>query len=123
VAIQLAEDFRFPAAGMAQAIESQSGEPEQSPQVVAAMQGIIDTFHRALAANTITQEPDGAVETVVSPDGEETRMIHPEPASLMILNQADEQFRTMFGDDAYNRHCLNSMLEVRLPPQSDGNPR
>lgn len=65
--------------------------------------------------NTITAVPEkslghGAAQTVV---------IEPGPAVDKARTHADELFRTLFGDAAYNLHVMGTMMEVRAPLAPD----
>ena len=114
-AIQLSESFRLPAVIMARAM-SVGGETSDhgSPRIQEAMDGMIDRFYRDVASSPDSLETP-PVDTVgnASPD---TKVILPGPGSGLVTSHSNEQFRSLFGTEAYNRFSINSAVEVTLPP-------
>ena len=114
--IQLAENVRLPAAVMALAeIAKPTAEPV-SPAVTAAQQEIVEKFYQEIAAEMArpnilpTPELEEATTVVISPSESVDDARH----------RADEQYRTLFGDAAYNRQGISSAIEVRLPENPGG---
>ena len=101
-AIQLADDVRLPAALMPRNLAN------QPPEVAAAAVEIANTFYRDLANESLSRQ--------VHQSGETTTMIQNSPTTERIRQNADEQFRALYGDEQYNRHTLYSAIEVMLPP-------
>lgn len=117
VGIRLADNVQLPAVVLAiNAVENnpQSTLPEP---VAAAMHAIVDTFYQDLAESS---RQNGSV---TSPDEEGTVVIQPGPAVESARARANETYRALFGDDAFNRLTVNTALEVRIPvnPAPDEN--
>lgn len=115
-AIQLAENFRLPASTLIQGVNRNSPFPMVSPAISAATQEIENSFYRALAA---TPPETGQTPQGIPPDAienEDTRLIPPTAETERLRIQADQWYRTLFGDAAYNQQTMNSLIEVRLPP-------
>jgi len=53
--------------------------------------------------------------TVIEENGEETRIIQNSPEVEAARKHADIIFKTIFGDAAYNRMTMETLLESRLP--------
>ena len=113
-AIQLAGDVRLPAAVMALAEIAQPSAEPVPPAVAAAQREIVEKFYQEVAVEmappNISPHPELVDATTV--------VISPGEAVDNARHRADEQYRTLFGDAAYNRQGIGSAIEVRLP----GNP-
>jgi hypothetical protein len=90
-----------------------------SPTSGAANQAIADTFYGDLLSGSnhankkrIGDGPDGGPE-----DGGEV-LIPTGPAVDRATHRADEAYRALFGDAAYNRQSMMSAIEVLLPEPS-----
>ena len=123
------------------------GDPNRDPEhktpapVAAAMQGIVDRFYQELAASVQDQNPAGTKPSSHAADvsgtekasgppadasgtgvgGEEnTVVIKPGPAVDQARARANETYRALFGDEAYNRMIMNAAIEVMssAPPAS-----
>lgn len=108
-AIRLGNDVRLPAALM-----HQTSVTTATPEIAAASRGIIDSFYQELSAVSSAGQADSSK---VEEDG--TRII---PAGIdadKARNRADEAYRALHGNEAFNRHSLQSALEVRLPVVSE----
>ena len=81
--------------------------------VAAAMQGIVDRFYQDLAAGVRQQNAADASSGQISADGEDTVVVNPGPIVEAARARANETYRTLFGDDAYNRLTMNTALEVQ----------
>ena len=115
-AIQLADDVRLPAALMPH------DTSKESPVVAAARAAIGDRFYRELqeiAAKDSVTDPatidSAAKDSAAEPT---TVVIHQSPATENALKRANEQYRALFGDEAFNRKTMDTQLEVKLPPGS-----
>jgi hypothetical protein len=109
-----------------------------SPEINAAIRSIGDTFYQTIAATpaatsspagesaspiatagqsaTADQSaPGGGVADPTSGARDDTTVIAPGPDVERARDIADETYRAMFGNDAYNRQTLNSTIEVNLP--------
>lgn len=108
--IRLGNDVRLPAALMHQATATVATTPE----IAAARQGIIDSFYQELsthAAGPQLNSPIVGAESInIIPTGQDTDAAR---------KRADEAYRALYGNEAYNRHSINSALEVRLPALSE----
>ncbi|MCX8496636.1 MAG: hypothetical protein ORN51_10680 [Akkermansiaceae bacterium] len=123
-AIQLAEDVRLPAALMPHQTAN------ESPAVTAARIAIGERFYRELQEIAANQTPvEAAVQapadadvqapvdaTVQAPvDAAVTTVIHQSRATENALRRANEEYRALFGDEAFNRKTMDTHLEVKLP--------
>lgn len=114
--IQLAENVRLPAAVMALAeIAKPTAEPVP-PAVAAAQRKIVEKFYQEIAAemspHNISPKPELVEATTV--------VISPSKTVDDARHRADEQYRALFGDAAYNRQGIRSAIEVRLPQDPGG---
>ena len=115
-AIQLANDVRLPAALMPH------DTSKESPVVAAARAAIGDRFYRELqeiAAKDSVTDPatidSAAKDSAAEPT---TVVIHQSPATENALKRANEEYRALFGDEAFNRKTMDTQLEVKLPTGS-----
>ena len=115
-AIQLADDVRLPAALMPH------DTSKESPVVAAARAAIGDRFYRELqeiAAKDSVTDPatidSAAKDSAAEPT---TIVIHQSPATENALKRANEEYRALFGDEAFNRKTMDTQLEVKLPTGS-----
>lgn len=115
-AIQLAENFRLPATILAQCTDPTTPDAVVSPTVSAAAQEITESFYRALAATAQNTEQTPENTAPDAPDSEDTRVIPPTAETERLRAHSDERYRSLFGDAAYNKQSMNSLIEVRLPP-------
>ncbi len=76
-----------------------------------AMQSIIDTFYQDLAAS-VRDRPAGTTATTTDVN---TIVIELGPAVDRARATANETYRALFGDAAYNRMTMNAVLESQLP--------
>lgn len=116
VGIRLAPDVRLPLAAM-------PNDLKLNPIKQKALQNIIDDYYQTVAAVVSTPENldagtsvNGNAETsVVEENGDETRVITNNPAVESARMRADLRFKALFGDAAYTRMTMNTLLESRLP--------
>lgn len=108
VGIRLAPDVRLPLAAM-------PNDLKLNPIKQKALQNIIDEYYQTVAAVVSTPENRDAETSVVEENGEETRVITNNPAVESARMRADLRFKALFGDAAYTRMTMNTLLESRLP--------
>lgn len=133
--IRLADDVKLPAVILA--INAAERDPQKNiPEPVkAAMRGIVDTFYRDLAdsaaatqaPNSTSKPPDSATE---APDSasqtpeptaaesvteDDTIVIRPGPAVEEARERANETYRALFGDAAFDQMTMNALIESQLP--------
>jgi len=114
-AIQLAEDVRLPAALMPHQTAN------ESPAVTAARLAIGERFYRELQEIVANQaQVDATVQTPV--DAAATTVIHQSRATENALRRANEEYRALFGDEAFNRKTMDTHLEVKLPAEVNQGP-
>lgn len=127
VGVRLADDVKLPAVILALGLAL--GNPNRDPEhktpapIAAAMQGIVDRFYQELATSVRDQSPAGSQASSDAADasgtgvgGEEnTVVIKPGPAVDQARARANETYRTLFGDEAYNRMVMNAAMEVMSP--------
>jgi hypothetical protein len=113
--IQLTDDVRLPAAIMAENAPDTATRKMISPAAATANQEIANSYYRELLA---TAGSSPATPTPAPGGGDETTSVIPAGAAAeKARNHADEMYRALFGDDAYNRQVMNSAIEVRLPAE------
>ena len=108
-AVQLAGNAKFPAVFMARVLPVADGDDAVNPAVKAAHEAISGKFYQDLAVNSTPVDPADDDGTVVIGSG---------PVLEGASAHADEQFRSLFGNEAYNRHAMDSAREVMLSPDS-----
>lgn len=118
--VRLADNVRLPAVILALSDSARDPNHKVPAPVAAAMQSIVDTFYQDLAASvrdgaiagktTAAESADGAA---TAPGSEDTVVIQPGPAVDQARARANETYRTLFGDEAYNRLTMNTALEVK----------
>ena len=112
--IQLADDVQLPAVIIALSDPNKDPQHKIPPPVAAAMQRIVDSFYQELAAS-VRENPMGEDTKPTEADGLETVVIQPGPAVEQARANANEAYRVLFGDEAFNRLMMNAALEARLP--------
>lgn len=111
--VQLADDVRLPAAIMAQGVPDATTHNMTSP-AAAANREIVNSFYRELLA-TADNTPATADPAT---GGEQTAVVPPGAGVDNARRHADELYRAMFGDAAFNQQGISSAIEVRLPVDS-----
>lgn len=111
--IRLADNVRLPAVVLALSMPNRDPQHPIPAPVAAAMQGIVDRFYQDLAAGVRQQNAADASSGQISADGEDTVVVNPGPIVDAARARANETYRTLFGDDAYNRLTMNTALEVQ----------
>lgn len=115
LAVQLSEGFRLPAVIMAQGLASNDGRNEVTQQVKAASDEVVNRFYGEIACEV----SDRSVQEEALPKDvgmeEDTVVVQPDAGTEQVRRAADELYRTLFGDEAYNRNMIHSAIEVTLP--------
>lgn len=107
-AVRLADDVPLPAVILA--IHTEQNDPENKrPQPVKnAMKVIVDTFYQDLAKAAAQGEQKS-----IDPDG--THVIGKGPPIDNARTRANDVYRALFGDAAYNQMTMNAVLDAQLP--------
>lgn len=120
-AVQLAESVPLPAALMTWDAMNGGHPAAVSPAVAGVTREIGNTFYQQLAASPAALSPLASPADPVTANGhEDTTVMGPSPAVEQARAIANETYRVMFGDQAYNQQTLNSAREVRLPVAAAG---
>lgn len=109
--IQLAANVRLPAAIMALGSREMNVPGHPPTPADDAAREIENTFYQELAA-TAGEPPDKPLEA------DATTVISPGREVETARARADEIYRSLFGDEAYNRQSMTSAIEVQLPEDS-----
>jgi hypothetical protein len=124
-AIQLAENVRLPAVLMVPDPTETNLQCAPAPAVTAATRQIAGSFYQELAAGTairpsaVEKPVAGILQPSDTPaDDDNTTVIEPGPVVENARSRANEAYRALFGDDAYNRRTMDSAIEVSLPVDS-----
>lgn len=113
--VRLAANVRLPAAAMPNDLKL----TEVSRK---ALQDILDDYYRELALGIVPEEqvtdPEmnpsqtGQVET--ADNGERTMIVTNGPVAEAARKRADQRFRALFGNAAYNRITMNAQMELLM---------
>jgi hypothetical protein len=108
-AVRLAPDVQLPAVILA--IHKEQNDPNnQKPQPIKdAMNAIVDRFYEDLAKAAAAGEH-------ASIDDDGTHVIGKGPAVDRARNYANEVYRALFGNAAFNQMTMDAVLEAQLPP-------
>ncbi|NQX02319.1 hypothetical protein HQ447_16795, partial [bacterium] len=119
--IQLAENVKLPAVILAVHAAENDPQGNYPEPVKAAMRGIVDTFYRDLADSAGAADAEGSA--AVAPESGDTIVIHPGPAVEQARERANETYRALFGDAAFDRMTMHALMESQLPasPLPGGN--
>jgi hypothetical protein len=112
-AFRLGSDVRLPAALMHQAATTAA-----TLEIAAANQGIIDSFYQEI----FSRSADGTTDEQENPliaEVEETLVIPAGKNTDSVRERADEIYRALYGNEAFNRYSIESAVEVRLPELSE----
>jgi len=115
--LQFADNVPMPAAIMAINTAEAEGKVLPAP-IAAALREIANSYDRQLAAfaathNLAAAAAAGEDPTANSPTQPATLLITPGPEVDAIRAQANERYRALFGDEAYNRETMNGQMETR----------
>jgi hypothetical protein len=115
--IQLADDVQLPAVILAINAAEKDPENKMTAPIAAAMHAIVETFYQDLAASALENRPG---ESPPETGADNTLVIKPGPAVERARDKANETYRALFGDEAYNQMLMSAALEARLPVTPDG---
>ncbi len=112
---QLADDVQLPAVILALSAAEKNPQKKVSEPIATAMRGIIDRFYQDLAesARGTTASGDQATATQTGTDG--TIIIQKGPAVERARARANETYRALFGNEAFNQMTRDALLESQLP--------
>lgn len=125
VGVRLARNVRLPAASFAN-----SPDLFASPEIATANQEIENRFYRELLDQTLhtlrehsdpdvpSDETDGIP---IDENGEKTVTVEPGVETDRALDRSDEAFRSLFGNDAYNRRKMDGAVELGASNNQSGN--
>ena len=117
-AVQLSASARLPAVILAQFDSGASERQPTTPETTAANAALVASFYLDLAERVAAESPDdtaSAGNDAQLPAGEATAVIAPGPVLDAATATANERFRALFGQNAYNRRSIASALEVSVP--------
>lgn len=116
VAIRLSNDFRLPASILAAAAQQAESATNTIPAPIKAVsENLITNFYQSLAGeSSLDDGSEPVVETDPGTD-ELTRVIESNPTTDRIRKQSDELYRSLFGDQAYDKFLRQSAIERTLP--------
>ncbi len=114
--IQLADNVKLPAVIFAISTAEKNPDRRIPAPVAAAMHGIVDSFYRdlmegAAAANVGATSAASNATT----DTGDTLVIHPGSAVDRARERANQTYRALFGDAAYNQVTMKAVIDVQLP--------
>lgn len=117
IGVRLGNQVRLPAT----AIANGSGT-FATPEITAANQELETRFyqnilHRALEKRAESasrkKTTDQEEEIPLDENGERTVTVEPGQETEQVLQDSDEAFRSLFGNEAYNRRKMEGLMEVR----------
>jgi hypothetical protein len=80
------------------------------------MQEIVNTFYRDLSNHADHVEVGNSPQVSNAQfTAEDTTMIHPGPAEQTAREKANQTYRALFGDSAYNQMTMTAVMEVQIP--------
>jgi hypothetical protein len=114
--IQLAGDVKLPAVLLAiNSAEKYLSNTAAAP-FTATMQEIVNTFYRDLSNHADHVEVGNSPQVSNAQfTAEDTTMIHPGPAEQTAREKANQTYRALFGDSAYNQMTMTAVMEVQIP--------
>lgn len=122
--IRLADSVKLPAVILAINAAEKDTQTKIPAPVAAAMHGIVDSFYRDLADSAEKGDPDTNPEASGAESGtKDTVVIHPSPEVELAREKANETYRALFGDAAYDQMTMRALMEAQLPagPVTGGN--
>lgn len=100
-----------------------------TPEIAAANQDVENRFYQnvlglaldSLAKSRSARKPkDQRPEIPLDENGERTVTVEPGPETERVLQDSDEVFRSLFGNEAYNQRKLEGLMEVGNSGDSAG---
>lgn len=122
-AVQVSNTARLPAVMLVQADGDSTGQSSNTLEMDASTAALTDSFYQDLAGRVAAGRPDGVASAEgvgPLPDGQATAVVEPGPELDAATATANEQFRALFGQNAYNRNSIISALEVSTQAQAGG---
>jgi hypothetical protein len=110
-AVRLADDFPLPAAIVSN--YRNENRERSSPHMSRAEEDIAAQFYSEVARQAAGVNDASAVERVEEAEGP-TVIVRPNADSARTLQRANERFRALFGNEAYNQVSMESTKEARL---------
>lgn len=123
LAVQLGNTARLPAVMLVQTAGDSIGQPPNTLEMEASTAALTDSFYLDLAERVAAGRPDdvtSAEGVAPFPDGQAVAVVEPGPELDAATATANEQFRALFGQNAYNRNSIISALEVSTQAQAGG---
>lgn len=114
-AVQLGVAARLPAVIITQFSCGGPGQQSATPEMGASTEALVASFYLDLAKRAAAGSPYGVASAENGAqllEGEATAVIEPGPVLEAASATANEQFRALFGQNAYNRHSIISALEL-----------
>lgn len=117
VGVRLGNKVRLPATAIAKG----SGTFD-TPEITAANQELENHFYQNILSRELEKRAESASakkskdpepDIPLDENGERTITIEPGPETEQVLQDSDEAFRSLFGNEAYNRRKLEGLMEVR----------
>lgn len=105
--LRLAPDVRLPVAAM-------PIDFTISPVAQTALEQIVADYYQEISTS-VSETPGESTVTKESGEGETTLVVANGPAVDAARKRADYRFKALFGNDAYNRMTMSTLLEARLP--------
>lgn len=116
--IRLAESVKLPAVILAISAAENDPHTKLSAPVAAALHRIVDTFYQNLA-DSVEQveviEVPAQIAAETADVVEDTIIIQPGAAVELAREQANETYRALFGDAAYDQMTMRALMESHLP--------
>ena len=110
-AVRLADEFPLPAAIVS---NYRNGNRERSsPQMNRVEEDIAAQFYSEVAHQVAGENGASAVEQVEEAEGP-TMIVSPNADNARALQRANERYRALFGNEAYNRASMESTKDARL---------
>lgn len=120
-AIQLGANVQLPAALMAQGTWASNPSLANSPAAMAANEEIVNSFYRELSERLSEIPPTPNGESPAQPPAsglqtvDATLIVSEGPIIQDVRERANQRFRTLYGNEAYNRLMMNAAIESSLP--------
>lgn len=118
VGVRLSRDVRLPVTSFGKTPESIA-----TPEISMVHQEIENRFYRELLDQTLRtpRKNSGEADDIpIDENGEKTVTIEPGPESDAALDRSDEAFRSLFGNDAYNRRKMEGTMELGASNKPSG---
>ena len=117
IGVRLGNQVRLPATAIAKGSAAFA-----TPEITAANQDLETRFYQNILHRTLGKRAESASrkkttyqeeEIPLDENGERTVTVEPGPETEQVLQDSDEAFRSLFGNEAYNRRKMEGLMEVR----------